>query len=448
MNSDSYLVNRLQILHNQKQVTGNYVLYWMQQSQRIKDNLALYYAIDKANEYQKPLIVYFAITPFPEANLRHYHFMLTNLINLRDKLAPLGIKLLIEINDPVSGVLNLANEAILCVTDRAYLRIPRTWRIDIAQRIKCHFVQIEDNVLIPVEIASNKEEYSAFTLRKKIHRIWNNYLTELPDLPQIKRSSLQLIFKNVIEYETLEKYLAQLKLDSSINLSSLYKSGEDIALHYLYLFIGNKLMKYDTERNDPNKDSLSNLSPYLHFGQVSPIRIAIETNKCPNHDAFIEELIIRRELSMNFVYYNQNYDDYSCLPDWAKTTLNNHRFDKRPYLYPLDELEQAQTHDEAWNSAQKEMIITGKMHAYMRMYWGKKILEWTTEPETAFHTALYLNNKYELDGRDPNAFAGVAWCFGKHDRPWQERPVFGMIRYMNYSGLTRKFNLQAYISKM
>jgi deoxyribodipyrimidine photo-lyase len=226
-----------------------------------------------------------------------------------------------------------------------------------------------------------------------------------------------------------------------------YKGGTEKAEEYLRDFVEDKLEDYDEKRNDPTKDVLSDMSPYLHFGQISPVYIAREVMKrdSPSVDAYLEELIVRRELSINFVYYNEYYDSYNSLPNWAKKTLNEHRDDKREYIYNLEELEKAQTYDPYWNSAQMEMVITGKMHGYMRMYWGKKILEWIETPGDAYRIALYLNNRYELDGRDPNGFTGVAWCFGKHDRAWKERPIFGKVRYMNDRGLRRKFNADNYV---
>jgi len=165
-------------------------------------------------------------------------------------------------------------------------------------------------------------------------------------------------------------------------------------------------------------------------------------------DTFLEELIVRRELAINFVTFNPSYMSFDCLPDWAKRTLKKHEKDPREYIYSPLEFENGQTHDPYWNAAQKEMVITGKMHGYMRMYWGKKILEWSESPEMGYKIAIDLNNKYELDGRDANGFAGVAWCFGKHDRPWGERPVFGNIRYMNANGLKRKFDIYRYVDRI
>ncbi len=189
------------------------------------------------------------------------------------------------------------------------------------------------------------------------------------------------------------------------------------------------------------------MSPYLHFGQISPLHIALEVlkTKSPGKSAYLEELIIRRELAVNFVYYNREYDNLKCLPDWAYNTLMEHRKDKREYIYSLEEFENAETHDPYWNAAQLEMVHSGKMQGYMRMYWGKKILEWAQNPEKAYQIALKLNNRYELDGRDPNGYAGVAWCFGKHDRAWKEREIFGKVRYMNDHGLRRKFKMDSYV---
>ena len=229
-------------------------------------------------------------------------------------------------------------------------------------------------------------------------------------------------------------------------LSQLRTSVEEM----VDLFIKTYLSENPESKNDPTLDALSQMSPYLHFGQISPLSIALKAaeSRSSGSGAFLEELIVRRELSLNFVFYNEKYDSFEAVPEWAKKYLRAHRKDKRSHTYTLEEFESARTHDPYWNAAQKEMVVTGKMHGYMRMYWGKKIIEWSETPEDAFRTALHLNNKYELDGRDPNGFAGVAWCFGKHDRPWGERPVFGHVRYMNDNGLRRKFDADGYVRKM
>jgi deoxyribodipyrimidine photo-lyase len=254
-----------------------------------------------------------------------------------------------------------------------------------------------------------------------------------------------------IDASDVDRALAKLKIDRSVARSSRFTGGETAARRLLLKFVRAKLAGYADRRNEPSAGGTSTLSPYLHFGQVSPIEIAIAVRDAKgaskaDRNAFLEELIVRRELSMNHVFYNPHYDRYDGLPDWARKTLASHARDRRPYVYTRGQLESAQTHDRWWNAAQREMTLTGFMHNYMRMYWGKKILEWKRNPRDAFEDVLYLNNKYFLDGRDPNAYANVAWIFGLHDRPWgPPRKIFGTVRYMNAAGLERKFDMEAYV---
>jgi deoxyribodipyrimidine photo-lyase len=311
-------------------------------------------------------------------------------------------------------------------------------------------IQVESDVIVPVETASVKEEYSAGTFRPKIHRIIDDYMIPVQaNIPLVQSINLD---HESVNLSDIDGIISNLKISNGNIHNVYYHGGENEAEKHLDSFIENKLDNYNEYRNDPNKNALSNLSPYLHFGQISPLEIALKTRNSQassiSIDALHEELIVRRELSMNFVFYNKHYDSYESLPEWAGKTLKDHENDIREYLYTPDQFENAKTHDPYWNAAQMEMVITGKMHGYMRMYWGKKILEWSKSPMEAYGTALYLNNKYELDGRDPNGFAGVAWCFGKHDRAWAERPVFGKIRYMNSNGLKRKFDADEYVQKI
>ena len=265
------------------------------------------------------------------------------------------------------------------------------------------------------------------------------------------RDSLELEFDS-LDLKDIIGLVSVLRIDDSVGKTELFRGGASEASKRLELFLEDKLLDYADLRNDPSVGYQSMLSPYLHFGQISPIRIAIKVlgaqASVSAKEAYLEELIVRRELAVNYVNYNSNYDCFAGLPEWSKRTLLSHRKDPREYLYSLNEFENAETHDPIWNAAQNEMRITGKMHGYMRMYWGKKIIEWSENPEDAFNTALYLNNKYELDGRDPNGFAGVVWCFGKHDRPWKERPIFGSVRYMNENGLRRKFDVDKYVERI
>ncbi len=435
---------------NQKEVKkGAYVLYWMQASQRASYNHALEYAVLKANELRRPLIVFFGITDhFPEANERHYAFMLEGLREVKQGLQERGIQMVILHQSPELGVLKIAKRASLVIVDRGYLRIQKQWRKWVATRLECPLIQVESDAIVPIEEVSSKEEYSAASIRPKILRKLSHFLSPLEER-ELLASTPSMDF-NTFEIEDIEKALSKLHIDRSVRRVRSFRGGIQEALRYLEVFIQEKLDRYSEMRNDPTQDGLSHMSPYLHFGQISPLHIALKVKQTesPGVGAFLEELIVRRELSLNFVFYNDHYDSFEGLPQWAKKTLKDHQRDRRPFLYSMDELEKGETHDPYWNAAQKEMRITGKMHGYMRMYWGKKILEWTKKPEEAYRIALTLNNKYELDGRDPNGFAGVAWCFGKHDRPWPERPIFGTVRYMNDRGLKRKFDADEYANQI
>jgi deoxyribodipyrimidine photo-lyase len=385
---------------------------------------------------------------FPEANERHYAFMLEGLREVKQSLEKRGIRMVIRYKSPEMGTVPLAKKASLVIVDRGYLRIQKQWRNVVADQVDCPLIQVESDVIVPVEETSPKEEYAAATIRSKIHRKLSYFLVPLKHRdPAVE--SLSLDFDS-FDINDVGKAISKLHIDRSVQRVSSFQGGTKEARNHLEVFLEGKLDQFPELRNDPTLDYLSHMSPYLHFGQISPLFIvlkALET-KSPGIEAFLEELIVRRELSMNFVFYNEKYDSFEAVPKWAKKTLSAHQQDKRQYTYTLKELESAKTHDPYWNAAQKEMVIKGKMHGYMRMYWGKKIIEWNKNPEEAFRIMLYLNNKYELDGRDPNGFTGVAWCFGKHDRPWGERPIFGNVRYMNDRGLKRKFDAEAYVKMM
>jgi deoxyribodipyrimidine photo-lyase len=440
---------RLKTLNTQTLKKREFVLYWMQASQRSEDNHALEYAIDQANDLDKPLVVYFGLTDtYPEANERHYVFMLEGLKEVAQALADRGIQFILVHQSPEGGIIPLAARACLVVVDRGYTRIQKQWREIAAKGIDCPLIQVETDAVVPVEEASVKEEYGAFTIRPKIQRKLGYYLSPLKKIP-IRKESLALKLDSAFG-EDIDRFVKKMKIDRTIGRIEAFRGGPTQAKKLLRKFTEEKLDRYPELSNDPSADCVSHLSPYLHFGQISPLRIALEVKKrtSPGGDAFLEELIVRRELSMNFVFFNPRYDDFGCLPPWAIKTLGEHAKDEREYVYSQEDFEAAATHDPYWNAAQREMMSRGKMHGYMRMYWGKKIIEWTETPVQAFKTALYLNNKYELDGRDPNGFTGVAWCFGKHDRAWSERPVFGKIRYMNAKGLRRKFDIDSYVRRV
>ncbi len=433
--------------------SGAYVQYWMQASHRVRYNHALTYSIRLANERDLPVLIVFGLTDnYPEANERHYAFMLEGLRDVSISAKQRGIGFAVFRGSPDTVAIEQAKRAAVLVTDRGYLRIQRVWRDRVAKEAGCRVIEVESDAVVPVSVVSDKAEYAARTIRPKIHRSLSDYLKPLVE------TRPKVLYKDDVRgdlnIEDVDHLLRDLAIDRSVQRVDTYVGGEREGAWHLQRFIQTKLADYDGDRNDPNLDGVSNLSPYLHFGQISVLDIALKIQAaCDDRtsegvDAFLEELIVRRELSQNFCTFQPDYDRYSCLPDWAQQTLDKHRDDPREHVYDRDAFEQAETHDPYWNAAQTEMVATGKMHSYMRMYWGKKILEWSDSPEEAFEMALYLNNKYELDGRDVNSYAGVAWCFGKHDRPWQERPIFGTVRYMNANGLKRKFDRDAYVAKV
>lgn len=423
------------------------VIYWMSRDQRVADNWALLYAIEKAKEIKQPLSVIFTLTPsFSKANLRHYDFMLKGLIDVERSLAAKGIAFSLLKGEPhsiLSNYINL-NNASLLISDFDPLKIKRDWKNKLNDLINIPHIEVDAHNIVPCWIASEKLEFGAYTLRPKIKKHLTEFLTEFPE-----------IVNNPISYPSSDwdKIYSWLSADDGIKPIYWLKSGEFEAKKTLLDFINNRLEGYANRRNDPNEDGQSNLSPYLHFGQLSAQRVAIEVMKSnvaeEDKSAFLEELIVRRELSDNFCYYNPHYDSYEGFHNWARETHGVHREDKRDFTYSLEEFEQSKTHDHLWNAAQKEMLITGKMHGFMRMYWAKKILEWTSSPEEAMRIAIYLNDKYSIDGRDPNGYTGIAWSIGGvHDRAWSERSVFGKIRYMNYNGCKRKFDVNKYINKI
>ncbi|MCU0857150.1 MAG: deoxyribodipyrimidine photo-lyase [Pontiellaceae bacterium] len=430
---------RIHNLNDKPARAGGFVLYWMQQSQRAEWNHALEYAVERANGLGLPVAVVFGLMEnYPEATERHYAFMLEGLAETFRTLEKRGIGTMLEYGHPADVALKAGRGAALIVCDMGYLRHQAEWRVRVAEEAGCEVVEVESNAVIPVETASDHAEYMARTIRPKLLKRLDEFLQPVQKMKLAKR------------WKRGEGTASALK-DPDGNADAVssprFKGGTAEAKKRLRRFISESLSVYEKHSNQPQTDDVSMLSPYLHFGQISPIYIALEVQKADPGSRFLEQLIVRRELAINFVWFTPDYDRFACLPDWAKQTLKKHAEDKRDYLYMREELEQSQTHDPYWNAAMTELRETGFMHNYMRMYWGKKVLEWSRSPEEAFETLLAINNKYFLDGRDPNSYAGVAWVFGKHDTAWAERPIFGKTRYMNAAGLRRKCDIEGYAEK-
>lgn len=439
---------RVRMLKKGKAQSGP-VIYWMSRDQRSNDNWALLFAQQEALDRKVSLIVCFCLVPkFLDATLRQYDFMIKGLKEVLENLKKKKISFYLLKGDPVTEIPTFVKkvDAGILVTDFEPLKIKEKWKRGVLKKISIPFYEVDAGNIVPCWIASPKQEFAAYTFRPKIHKLLDEYMDEYPSLKTHPHS-----WKKKVPKVSWTSVMKSLKVDKKVEPVYWIKPGEKGAKEMLEGFIKNKLARYDEDRNDPSKDGQSNLSPYLHFGQISSQRVVSEVLKCniPRKKklGFIEEIVVRRELSDNFCFYNKDYDNIQGIHDWAKKSHAAHRKDKRKYIYSLKQLENAKTHDELWNAAQMEMVKKGKMHGYMRMYWAKKILEWTSSPEEAIKFAIYLNDKYELDGRDTNGYVGIMWSIGGvHDRAWPSRPIFGKIRYMSFDSTKRKFNYKKYLS--
>ena len=443
---------RIQPLNDRETARRPLIVYWMQASVRSRHNHALEYAVHLAHQSDRAPVVVFGLAPdYPGANARHYTFLLQALADVADDLALRGISFSVWAGAPARVALLASQDAAALVTDVGYLRHLRRWRSEVAAAADCPVIQVESNVVVPVAEASLKQEYSAATLRGKLVPQIAEYATEVRTVAVGRRCGHEVLahlaaaLPHVDVLGTAPQELVPPSIAATPGPVADRVGGQTEAARLLQTFLDERIDQYDAFRNHPDRDLGSRLSAHLHFGSIAPSWIVLSVRErfppgaSPDADAFLEELVVRRELAINFCHYNADYDRFAVLPDWARRTLHEHRADPRPMRYSARRLEAGETHDEFWNACQRQMVRSGYMHGYMRMYWGKKILEWTPDPEDAFALTIALNDRYELDGRDPNGYTGVAWCYGLHDRPWVERPVFGKVRYMNANGIKRKF---------
>ena len=446
--------NRIRVVKDvPPRAEGRYVQYWMQQAMRAEQNPALDHAIELANALGLPVLVSFGLTgqvsePYPEANARHYAFLLQGLAEVEAALGGAGIGFCIRYGAPPDVTLALAEDAAVLVCDRGYLRPQRAWQAAVSERIGCRLVEVETDAVVPVEQVSTKHEYAARTIRPKIERLRDAYLVA-HRRPAMKVRARGVLAASDVDLSDPLKVAAGLKVDQSVGPVKRFVGGGAAARERLSAFLGGGFDGYAGSRSEPSRASVSHMSPYLHFGQISPVEIALAARAASvggrdDRASFLEELIVRRELAQNHCWFEPRYDRYDSMPDWARKTLADKAKDERPYLYGRAQLEAGETHDRYWNAAMREMRETGYMHNRLRMYWGKKIIEWTPSPEEAFATTLAINNRYFVDGRDANSFTNVGWLFGLHDRPWFRRPVFGTVRYLGDATL-RKFDAEAYV---
>lgn len=434
---------------------GECLIYWMQRSQRAHYNLSLEYAIERANELAKPLVVYFGLYDYyPMGSRRAFQFMLEGLRETAFALAGRGLGLVLRLEHPAEGVVAAAEELNACavVVDEDYINVGRQWRAEAARHLEVPLVQVDAETIVPAR-NSGKEEWGAYTLRPKTLKVLDQHMVAMPE-SHVDRQWTTKVDDSVDLTDTDLGVLAEsLHSEQQVGPDPFRRGGASAAEMRLSDFIEKGLPRYQEERNDIGVDVSSGISPYLHFGQVSPlwVALAVSASDAPDEcvDAFLEQLIVRRELAINFCQYNRDYATLSAAPEWAQKTLREHWNDPRTELYTVEELEAAQTDDDLWNASQTELVKTGKIHPYMRMVWAKKMLEWLPTPEEALSCAIYLNDKYALDGRDPNGYANIAWCiYGKHDRPFAERPIFGKVRYMSTKATKAKTHWHDYVARI
>lgn len=435
--------------------SGDCIIYWMQRSQRALDNPALTLAVDLANDMHRPLLVYFGLyDAYPMASARAFAFMLQGLKETADTVDDQGIGFAVRREAPWQGIVRAAREFRACavVVDEDYLNIGRAWRSAAAKALDVRLIQVDAETIVPAR-TSDHEEWGAYTIRPKILKSLDRFLIDAPASRINHRWSAQV--PHAIDLRECDplSLASSLDVDQDVPPTPYFTGGASAARARLAQFMEAELARYAAEHNEIGVSVSSDLSPYLHFGQVASLRVALIVREADAPDdcveAFLEQLIVRRELAINFCIYNPSYASLDSAADWAARSLGMHLSDPRPEVYTLAELEAASTQDDLWNAAQTELVRCGKIHPYMRMVWAKSLLAWSPTPEEALAHAIHLNDKYALDGRDPNGYTNIAWCiFGKHDRPFSERAIFGKVRCMTTNATKRKTRWQDYCDRV
>lgn len=417
-------------------------------NRRVASNHALAWAIGQANDLGLPLLVYEGLTcTYPHANDRIHTFMLENVPGFAAEVTGLGAGYCFyarrKRSDANDVLYRLAREAAVVVTDDYPTFIPAKHNASVPGRIDVRYEAVDSSCVVPMN-RFPKREYAAYTIRPKMHRLLPEYLHPLK-MPALRRKWDRAApeFHREVREADIPALVASCDIDHTVKPSSAFRGGYRAARKRLEHFVRKNMKRYADERNEPSAHATSNLSPYLHFGHISSLEAALAADQ----PEFREELLVRRELAFNFARHAP-FESLDSLPDWAKQSLREHARDPRPAAFTAEQLERGETYDPLWNATQKELLLRGKIHGYYRMYWGKKLIEWASTYEEALELMIFLHDKYALDGRDPATYTNILWCFGLHDRPWNERPVFGKVRYMSYEGMRRKTNVEAYVREI
>jgi deoxyribodipyrimidine photo-lyase len=435
---------------------AKYVLYWSQMNRRVEENHALAHAITLANNLKLPVLFHEALgCTYPYANDRLHTFILEGVSETARRARKLGLGYTFYLrkrrSDPNDILYRLAADAAAVVTDDYPSFIAVTHNASVPHKVNVPYLAVDSSCIVPMN-ALEKREYAAYTIRPKISKLLPRFFQPVCMPPVRFRWKLHLPDWHV-EVADLDSLVSECEIDHSVKPSTVFRGGRLAVEKLLTHFLQNNLKNYAERRNEPSENATSHMSPYLHFGHIASLEVALKVkNYAAEHklmaEEYLEELIVRRELAFNFARFTTDQQSFSNLPDWAQKTLRAHSSDSRDPVYSRDEFEFAKTHDALWNATQKELLLRGKIHGYYRMYWGKKIIEWSRTCEEALATMIYLHDRYALDGRDPNTYTNILWCFGLHDRPWTQRPIFGQIRWMSLDGMKRKTGVDAYIREI
>jgi deoxyribodipyrimidine photo-lyase len=435
-----------------------YVLYWAQMNRRVDANHGLLYAAELANRHNLPLLYYEGLTcSYDYANDRLHTFILEGVPETARRLKAAGIGYVFYLrrtkDSPNHAVYDLAKDAAALVTDDYPVFIARRHNARVPDKVEVAYYAVDSSCVVPMRQIPERQ-YAAYTIRPKIKRLLPKFLRR-PDGLRVKRrlDSALPAFHTDVTGKNIAELVASCDINHSIAPAIDFRGGRAAAERLLESFLENNLRRYAKDRNQPSEHATSHMSPYLHFGQISALEIALAVEDYARKhkliaDEYLEELIVRRELAFNYAAHTKNPESLDNLPDWVHTSMRTHARDKRDPCYTPKQLERAETYDELWNATQKEMLLRGKIHGYYRMYWGKKIIEWSRTYQEALNTMIDIHGRYALDGRDPNTYANILWCFGLHDRPFFDRPIFGTIRYMSLDGMKRKTDTAAYIGEI
>lgn len=430
------------------------VLYWAQINRRADSNHALAFAVSLANRLDLAVLYYEGLTcDYPYANDRLHTFILEGVPDTARRCAELGIGYVFYLRrrraDANDVVYRLAAQAAAVVTDDYPTFIVRRHNASVPRKLDVAYYAVDSSCVVPMNLIPERQ-YAAYTIRPKIHKLLADYFRPAPEVRPKRRWRGPLPpYHTEVRQETIPQLVASCEIDHSVPPSATTRGGRRAALERLEFFLEHNLRRYARERNEPAARATSGLSPYLHFGHIASLEVALAARDYArahgfSAEEFLEELIVRRELAFNFARLAADYTSLEALPGWARQTLAKHDRDRRTFLYRREQFEGAETHDALWNATQRELLLAGTIHGYYRMYWGKKIIEWSASHAEALDTMIYLHDRYALDGRDPNTYTNILWCFGLHDRPWAERPVFGTVRYISLEGMKRKTDVEAY----